>query len=227
MSGERLPDALPQPDPKAPPFIAKPLPGTVIPKPKKVAPIMTATERRLKRLDAEAREDAQRLEQLKLDLKGRDYTYDTHGTVIPMEDLHPDRLPAVQQPRPPGAACGRRRGSRGREGRGGGPKPPPIEFGANSSFKNLDSLQPSLLETTTMSDGVTLTQGEASKGGEPRVFDGERMSKEVFEQVANMSGGFVPRRPVGDDPAAGSTNPLGATDRPPPTPAGAGTVPSR
>jgi len=140
-----------------------------------------------------------------------------------MEDMAPDRLPPFQQqPRlalggtgrgAPQPAPGGRGKGRGR-GRGGAR----IEgFGQGSSFRQLDSLQPPLLETMTVVPGARLVQGEGSKGGEPRVFDGERMSKAVFEQVANSAGGFTSRRPVvgSADPTTSTSN---AADVPPPTP---------
>ena len=226
--GERVPDALPQPDPKAPAVVVKPPPGTVLPKPKKVVPIVTATERRLKRLDAEAREEVRRLEQMKDELKGREYTYDTHGAVIVMEPLSTDKLPAFQQqPRlalsgqAGGVAAPAAAGRGGRKGKGGrgGAKPSGLDFGGNATFTISDSLQPSLLETTTVHPGVRLTQGDGSKGGEPREEPPDRMSKTVFEQVANMSGGFTSRR-VGAAPAAnGGANPASAA---PPSPLGGG-----
>jgi len=236
----RVPDALPQPDPKAAMFIAKPEPGKVLFKAKKGNPIVTQTERRLKRLDAEAREEVARLDRLKSDLKGREYTYDAHGHVIVLEDMAADKLPPFQQQprlglsgsgRGGGAASaaanggkGGKGGGRGKGGRGGGGgsgSSASLNFTGSATFKQLDSLQPSLLETMGVGAGVRLTQGEGSKGGEARVFDGERMSKAVFEQVANMSGGFTSRRPVaGGDPASpgGDNASRSAVDVPPPTP---------
>jgi len=95
--GERVPDSLPLPDPKGPVFIAKPLPGQVPAKPKKVAPVVTSTEKLRRRLEAEAREEQAKLAQLKADLKGRDYTYGATGHVIVLEELSADRLPPFQQ----------------------------------------------------------------------------------------------------------------------------------
>ena len=228
--GERVPDALPQPDPKGPVVVAKPAPGAVIAKPKKAAPIVTATERRVRRLEAEAREEKARLEQLKAELKGRDYTYDAHANVIVMEEMSTDRLPAFQQQPRLGLSgqaggiqptSGKGKGGKGASGKGGkGGRAGKLDFGGSASFKQLDSLQPPLLETMEVSAGVLLSQDEGTKGGEPRVFDGERMSKEVFEQVANSSGGFLSRRPVnaetGADPAATASDPLGTGSRPAP-----------
>lgn len=185
-------------DGKVPILIAKPPPDRVDPNAgkKKVAPIMTASERLKKRLDAEAREEVERLERLKADLKGRDYTYDARGNVIVMEDLHPDKLPAYQQQPRLALGGGGRQKKRGKEGASkGGAR---IDFGNTASFKQLDSLQPPLMESMKVQAGVLLKQGEASKGGEPREFEGDRITKEQFEQMANTAGGFSPRRPVAD-----------------------------
>jgi hypothetical protein len=152
-----------------------------------------------------------RLEQLKAEMKGNDYTYDLQGQVIAMEPLAPDRLPPFQQqPRlglsdgapPPAAAPGGRKGGRGKGGgRGGGRGGTRLEFGGASTFQELDSLQPPLLDTMDVHAGVLLTQGDGTKGGEVQVFDGDRMSKEAFEKVIATTGAFT-RRAVGADPAA-------------------------
>ena len=43
------------------------------------------------------RDFMERLERLKTDLKGREYTYDARGNIIVMEDMAADRLPPFQQ----------------------------------------------------------------------------------------------------------------------------------
>ena len=103
-------------------FIAKPPPGAVDPKAgkKKVAPIVTASEKLKKRLDAEAREERERLERLQGELKGRHYTYDMRGNVIPMEEYSAERLPAFQQqPRLALGGAATRAAKGGRGGKGG------------------------------------------------------------------------------------------------------------
>ena len=185
-------------DGKVPILVARPPPDRVDPNAgkKKVAPIMTAAEKLKKRLNAEAKEEVERLERLKADLKGREYTYDARGNVIVMEDMHADKLPAFQQQ--PRLALG---GGGGKKKRGkeapakGGAR---IDFGNSATFNQLDSLQPPLLESMNVQAGVLLRQGEASKGGEPRQFEGDRITKDEFEEMANTIGGFSPRRPVAD-----------------------------
>ncbi len=239
--GERVPDSLPLPDPKGPVFIAKPLPGQVVAKPKKAAPIVTAAEKLRRRLDAEAREDKAKLAQLEQDLKARQFTYAAPSNVIVLEEMQPDRLPPFQQqPRlglsgqppahAPAAAPARAgKGAKGKGAKGGAKRGSAVEFGGTATFKQLDSLQPPLLESMNVGAGVLLKQGEGTKGGEARVFDGERLSKTVFEQMLNNPMGF-PRRPVAvkeDDPAGGAADPsLGNTGEvPPPTPLGQGGQP--
>jgi len=214
--GDRMPDALPLPDLKGPVVIAKLPPGTLLPKPEKVAPVVTAGEKLRRRLEAESREEHAKLSQLQADLKGRNYTYTAAGNVIVMEDVSADRLPAFQQqPRlglsgqPPTSTPAPPRGGKSVKGKGGiVKKGGSLEFGGSSTFKQLDSLQPPLMESMNVGLGVTLKQGEVSKGGEARVFDGERMSKAVFEQLANSAGGFT-RRSVGDQATSASGDPLG------------------
>ena len=92
-------------DPKAI-FVAKPPPGAVDPRAtvKKSAPIVTASERLKKRLDAEAREEREKLERVKADLKGREYTYDARGNIILMENMAagvcPKRIAPSPRPSP-------------------------------------------------------------------------------------------------------------------------------
>ena len=247
-------------DARAPILIAKPKPDYVNPNAgKKTAPIVTASERLKKRLDNEAKEEVLRLERLKADLKGREYTYDARGNVIVMEDMHPggwephgaifteaasfalhltaplpssrlrtacalltssrppalcafcalaDKLPAFQQQPRLALTQGGPRKKKGGHGAGGKGSGARIDFGGAATFKQLDSLQPPLMESMKVQAGVLLKQGEASKGGDPRQFDGERITREQFEQLANMSGGFSPRRPVADA-AKAPADPLG------------------
>jgi len=74
--------------------------------------------------------------------------------------------------------------------------------------------------------GVLLREGESTKGGDARVFEGERVTRATFAEIANSSGGFAARRPVGSDAAAATRDPLGGSGPPatqvPPTPAKAG-----
>jgi len=155
---------------------------------------VTDEERRAARLRAEQKEEAEKLERLKVELKGRDYIYDASGGVIVMEQVQPDKLPPFRlQPRAelgakPQAAAVLGRLSVG--GKGGGRRSVgknKIDFGANTAFKELESLQPPLLETMAVREGVTLKQGEITKGGEPRAADPNRMSRKDFE--ASISGG--------------------------------------
>ena len=67
-------------------LVIKPPEGYVPPKPKKIAPIMTAAEKLQKRLAAEKREEEERLAKLQNDLKEREYTYDARGNIIVLED---------------------------------------------------------------------------------------------------------------------------------------------
>ena len=100
MRGEAsgcVPDYLPQPDPKGPVFIVKLPPGTLIVKPEKKPPVVTATEKLRRRLEAEAREERAKLAQLELDLKARQFVYAAPSNVIVLEEMQPDKLPAFQQ----------------------------------------------------------------------------------------------------------------------------------
>ena len=200
---------------KDPIFVAKPPEGYVAPVVKKVAPIVTAAERKAKRLDAEAREERERLERLKADLKGREYTYDARGNIIVMEAMSADRLPAFQQQPRLGLAAEKPNARKKALGKGGGKALGRIEFGNSATFKQLDSLQPPVTETMAVERGVLLRQGESTKGGEPREFDGERISRATFEELANSTGGFTARRQIASDAAATTTN---AVEMPPSSP---------
>lgn len=197
-----------------PVFVAKASAGAVVEKGKgkKETAVVTAAERRAKRLALEAREEAERLERLRTELKGREYTYDTHGNVIVFEPVHHDRLPAIrQQPRlgesasdvgPAGTAKrlqpkaprgGPKEGRPARHQPGGRPK---LEFGSGAAFRQLESLQPPILDSTMLKEGVRLTQGEATKAGEPRRADPCRMTRAQFEEMASASGALSSRCPV-------------------------------
>ena len=227
---ERVPDYLPLPDPKGPVFIAKLPPGTVIVKPEKKPPVVTATEKLRRRLEAEAREERAKLAQLELDLKARQFVYAAPSNVIVLEEVQPDKLPAFQQ-QPKLGIAGQRGGtaapsaatpSKGKKGEAPAKKGSKLEFGGKATFKQLDSLQPPLLESMDVREGVLLKQGpagqEATKGGEARIFDGERMSKTAFEQALSNPGGFKRRAaPPKEDPAGGAPDPTLGNTGPPPT----------
>ena len=83
-------------------LVIKPPEGYVPPKPKKIAPIMTAAEKLQKRLAAEKREEEERLAKLQNDLKEREYTYDARGNIIVLEDNNA----GVQQTEEERAGCG-------------------------------------------------------------------------------------------------------------------------
>ena len=83
-------------------LVIKPPEGYVPPKPKKIAPIMTAAEKLQKRLAAEKREEEERLAKLQNDLKEREYTYDARGNIIVLEDNN-----AGTQEEEERAGCGR------------------------------------------------------------------------------------------------------------------------
>ena len=105
---------------------------------------------------------------------------------------------------------GGRKGGKGGAGRGSASAASRLEFGGGATFKQLETLQPPLLESMGVQRGVKLTAGEATKGGEPREFDGDRMTRATFEEFANSSGTFSPRRPLADA-AATARDPLGAS----------------
>jgi len=197
--------------------VAKPPPGYEPPPKKTPAPIVTPAEKLKKRLETEARDEVERLERLKTDLKGREYTYDARGNIIVMEDMFPDRLPPFQQQPRLGLQAEKQRNKRGKPQPARGTK---VEFGSSVAFKQLDSLQPPVTETMSVNKGVLLKFGEATKGGEPREFDGERISRSTFQELANSTGGFSARRPIATDAAAATKNPLSSTAPDvPPTPA--------
>ena len=83
-------------------LVIKPPEGYVPPKPKKIAPIMTAAEKLQKRLAAEKREEEERLAKLQNDLKEREYTYDARGNIIVLEDNNA----GMQQTEEERAGCG-------------------------------------------------------------------------------------------------------------------------
>lgn len=203
--------------------VCKAPPGTPSPerKKKKEGAIVTAEERRAARLRNEAREAAQKLEQLQADLKGREYTYDASGRVIVLEPLAPDKLPAFKaQPRleliedaAPAGKKGGRRSSVARTSRVSR-----VEYKPVAGFQELDSLQPPLVESMVMREGVTLRDGDAVKEGGARSSDPLRMSRLEFQ---SMQGGS-PRKVPADaaaatpaDPASGKETPSSA---PPPSP---------
>ena len=198
------------PPAKEPIFVAKPPEGYVAPVVKKVAPIVTAAERKAKQLAAQAREEVERLERLKADLKGREYTYDARGNIIVMEPMNADRLPAFQQQPRLGLAAEKAPNARKKAlAKGGGGKAMGrIDFGGSATFKQLDSLQPPVTETMNVERGVLLRQGDATKDGGPREFEGERITRSTFEELANSTGGFLSRKPVAADAAAAASNPV-------------------
>ena len=121
----------------------------------------TPEEERAARLAAEAREEAERLERLRSEVKGREYTYDQEGNVIVIETVNPERLPAYQYATRSGMA--HEPMPEAVKGKKGTRRPPPaktpvLRFNQPAKYEELDSIQPPLSETMTMREGVSMTQ---------------------------------------------------------------------
>ena len=134
-------------------------------------------------------------------------------TPLPSPSLvRTDKLPAFQQqPRlnmPPEKLAKKKKAPPPARGR--------VNFTGTATFKQLDSLQPPVTDTMKVEPGVVLSYEGATKDGGTRSFDGDRISRETFTQIANSSGGFTARRPVAD-PAANRKDPS-SPDMPPPSP---------
>lgn len=197
-------------------------------------PIVTSEELTRMRREKQEKDIQDRLEQIKTELKGREYTSDANGAIIPIEPLRAERLPPYAlMPRlamlveedampPQGKRKGPGAGGKGGAGAAGAGKrrgaaaslPTRPEFSKPAGFKRSESLQPPLLETVALCEGVTLHEGEGSKSGATRKFNHEHMSRKDFETFMRTSAGGARGISDGtsglsDDPAAGAAS---ATD---------------
>lgn len=138
---------------------------------KKGVATKTPQEERAARMVAEAREETERLERLRAEVKGREYTYDQMGNVIVIETVNPERLPAYQYATRAGMAHEPK--PEPVKGKKGSRRPPPattsvLRFNQPGKYEELDSLQPPLSESMTMREGVSMTQdGSLSSGALP------------------------------------------------------------
>ena len=142
---------------------------------KKGGAMKTPEEERAARMAAEAREETERLERLRSEVKGREYTYDQEGNVIVIETVNPERLPAYQYATRSGMA--HEPMPEAVKGKKGTRRPPPaktpvLRFNQPAKYEELDSIQPPLSETMTMREGVSMTQdGSLSSGALPSTAD--------------------------------------------------------
>mmetsp|Transcript_27684 Transcript_27684/g.67128 ORF Transcript_27684/g.67128 Transcript_27684/m.67128 type:complete len:507 (-) Transcript_27684:269-1789(-) len=171
-------------------FIAKPAVPPV--KKKKEPPLVTDSERRAAQLRAEQQEEHERMERMKAELKGKDYIYDNKGGLIPLEPYAPDKLPAYQQAPRIAVSEAAKPATKGtsavsKSTRKGGNKLK-VDFTKPPGFKELDSMQPPLIDSMVVREGVKLIEGDAVKGGEPLPSVPERMSRKEFE-LKVMGGG--------------------------------------
>ena len=138
---------------------------------KKGGAMKTPEEERAARMAAEAKEETERLERLRQEVKGREYTYDQMGNVIVIETVNPERLPAYQYATRAGMA--HEPAPEAVKGKKGSRRPPPakssaLRFNQPAKYEELDSLQPPLGETMTMREGVSMTQdGSLTSGALP------------------------------------------------------------
>jgi len=166
------------------------------PKEAKVAKVSTLTpdELRAKRLAEEAREEAERLERLRAEVKGREYTYDAMGNVIVIEQVIPERLPPYQfiprpsmAPEPQMSAQDKKKLALAKRAAAKAGSGPGTRFTKPGSYEELDSLQPPLAETIVMREGVTLRQGESLTSGPVAAVNPNRMSKKNFETFVSTA----------------------------------------
>lgn len=159
---------------------------------KPTGPTLTPDELRAKRLAEEAREEAERLERLRAEVKGREYTYDAMGNVIVIEQVNPERLPPYQYvprpsmaPEPQMSAQDKKKAARRASAAKGAA--PGARFTKPGTYEELDSLQPPLSETITMREGVTLRQGESLTSGPVPTVNPNRMSRKDFETFVSTA----------------------------------------
>ena len=179
---------------------------------KKGGAMKTPEEERAARLAAEAREEAERLERLRSEVKGREYTYDQEGNVIVIETVNPERLPAYQYATRSGMA--HEPMPEAVKGKKGTRRPPPaktpvLRFNQPAKYEELDSIQPPLSETMTMREGVSMTQdGSLSSGALPSTAEPPPTSPTRAPSLAPT----LPRAPT---PSTLSTHPQRAPASPP------------
>jgi len=148
-------------------------------------------------LDAKDAETKARLSVLARSLKGKDYSYDHQGRIVPMsafnadgsQQLHwgadfrlqsPDSA-ALQQQKSPATG---KSGGRGR-GSGAAQTKPPAERKLVNDFREAPSRsQPNALEVMNVNSGVTLRQGSQAKSGPQRQHAMMGMTREEFLRYA-------------------------------------------
>jgi len=189
--------------------------------------LMTPAEESDARKAADEHEHMRRLEDLRTSMKGRVYTMDAAGNVILVDLAKPERLPPyklypgiglrtggedAQSPPKKGASAKAARPPGGSTGRG-----PRVELGA-SSYEPLQSLQPPLMESLRVREGVTLRESDAVKEGGSRPVDPQRMSRKDFDLFARTAQAQAESL-VAEDPAGATADP--SLDAPPAEDAGA------
>jgi hypothetical protein len=161
----------------------------------KVEKLMTLSEEAHARKAVDEREDFRRLEELRSSMRGRDYTTDAAGNIIPVDSVVPERLPPYKLYPGIGLRTGEdaalpphKKGSKAAKdgSKGAGARGVRVELGA-SKYKPLTSLQPPLMETMQVREGITLREADAVKEGGSRPADPERMSRKDFELFARTA----------------------------------------
>lgn len=176
--------------------------------------LMTPAEESAARRAADEREDQRRLEELRTSMRGKEYTTDAAGNVIPIENPNPERLPPYKLYPGIGLHTGEnddtpapKRGSKAAKAKGAAPGAHKlrVELG-ESSYKPLTSLQPPLMESLEVREGVTLRASDAIKEGASRPVDPQHMSRKDFE-IFSRTAQAKAEAALANDPAFGPVDP--------------------
>lgn len=153
--------------------------------------LMTPAEEAAARRAAEEREDQRRAEELRESMQGKEYTLDAAGNVIPVDRPAPERLPPYKLYPGIGLHTGEddassatkkapKAAKTASKGSVGGELPPQVGLAA-ASYQPLSSMQPPLMESLEVREGVTLRESDAIKEGGSRPVDPLHMSRKDFE----------------------------------------------
>lgn len=179
--------------------------------------LVTPAEEAAARRAADEREDQRRAEELRASMHGQEYTMDAAGNVIPVDVTPPERLPPYKlypgiglhtgEDDAPSAPKKASKAAKAAVKSSGSSDGPPQMSLAAASYQPLNSMQPPLMDSLQVREGVTLRESEAVKEGGSRPVDPQRMSRKDFELFTRTAQANAEAL-MAADPAVGAVDPM-------------------
>jgi hypothetical protein len=185
--------------------------------------LMTPSEEAAARRAADKREVDRRAEELRASMRGKEYTTDASGKVITVDCTPPERLPPYklypgiglhtgEDDTSPAPKKALRTAKAAGKGSASAERPPPVSLAA-ASYQPLTSMQPPLMESVQVRQGVTLRESDAVKEGGSRPVDPQHMSRKDFE-LFTRTGQANAEALIAADPAVGAADPKALEPQP-------------